>query len=192
MQAVIGTIGMVTATSVVNSITTLSSNIFTLVGHIRLTKNIHHNDIMKIINKTDIEATIKLLHTIITEIPDYYNNSYSVVIALKDVQDIISSIEEELKDIHTKITYNSSIYFMANWRSYDCKDNLDSIETKVSILDRRRDNLFKILEVFKNLDVNINSKHDNTEKKDIVEKIIENNKKDDKSDYVEINKNKLK
>ena len=39
---------------------------------------------------------------------------------------------------------------MSNWRSYDCKDNLDSIEIKVNILDRRRDNLFKILEVFKN------------------------------------------
>ena len=63
---------------------------------------------------------------------------------------IIGLIEDELKEIHRKITYNSQVYFMSNWRSYDCKDNLDSIEIKVNILDRRRDNLFKILEVFKN------------------------------------------
>jgi len=186
MQAVIGTIGMVTATSVVNSITTLSSNVFTLVSHIRITKNIHQNDIIKILNKTDIEATIKLLQTIISEIPEYYNNSYSVVIALKDVQDIISSIEEELKDIHNKITYNSNIYFMANWRSYDCKDNLDSIEIKVAVLDRRRDNLFRILEVFKNLNITHDDKEIN--KKDIVTKIVEDNKKESESEYVKINK----
>jgi hypothetical protein len=41
---------------------------------------------------------------------------------------------------------------MSNIRSYDFKTNLDSIEVKVSILDRRRDNLFKTLEVFKNFE----------------------------------------
>jgi hypothetical protein len=178
MQAVVGTIGMVTATSVVNSITTLSSNIFSLVGHIKLTKDIHYNDIIKILNKTDIEATIKLLHTVIVEIPEYYNNCYSVVIALKDVQDIISFIEDELKEIQNKIRYNSQIYFMANWRSYDCKDNLDSIETKVAILDRRRDNLFKILDVFKNIDIkNNNIKNNSEEKKEIIKKIIDDHNK---------------
>ena len=150
MQALVGTIGIVTATSVINSITSLSSNVFTLVGYIRLTKNIHKDEIIKILNKTDIEVTIKLLQTIISEIPEYYNSSLSVVTALKNVQEIIGSIEDELKEIHHKITYNSNIYIMPNWRSYNYKDNLDSIEIKVNILDRRRDNLFKILEVFKN------------------------------------------
>lgn len=156
MQAVIGTIGMVTATSVINSITCLSSNIFTLVGFIKLTTNIYQNEIIKILNKTDIEATIKLLQTMITEIPEYYNTSISVVTALKDVQEIISSIEDELKEIQRNITYNNTLYFMATWRSYDCKKNLDSIEIKVNILDRRRDNLFKILEVFKNISLQKN------------------------------------
>jgi len=178
MQAVISTIGMVTATSIVNSITTLSSNIFILVGHIKLTKDIHHNDIIKILNKTDIEATIKLLHTVIIEIPEYYNNCYSVVIALKDVQDIISSIEDELKEIQNKIHYNSQIYFMTNWRSYDCKDNLDSIEIKVAVLDRRRDSLFKILDVFKNIDIKNNSDENNSDKKkEIIKKIIDDHNK---------------
>lgn len=172
MQAVIGTIGMVTATSVVNSITTLSSNIFTLVGHIKLSKDLHQNDIIKILNKTDIEATIKLLHAIIVEIPEYYNNCYSVVIALKDVQDIISSIENELIEIKNKIHYNSQIYFMSGWRSYDCKDNLDSIEIKVEVLDRRRDNLFKILEVFKNINFQNNI---SPEKKEIINKLKKDN-----------------
>ena len=152
MQAVIGTIGMVTASTIIQSITTLSSSVYILMGHIRVTKDIHQSEILKILTKMDIEATINLLHNVILEIPDYYNSSLTVVTALKNVQEIISQIESELIEIHKKISYNSELKIMSNWRSYDCKENLDSIELKVSILDRRRDNLFKVLEVFKNFD----------------------------------------
>ena len=152
MQAVIGTIGMVTASTVIQSITTLSSSVYMLMGHIRLTKDIHQTEILKILTKMDIEATINLLHNVILEIPEYYNSSLTVVTALKNVQEIISQIESELIEIHKKISYNSELKVMSNWRSYDCKENLYSIELKVSILDRRRDNLFKVLEVFKNFD----------------------------------------
>lgn len=154
MQAVIGTIGMVTASTVIQSITSLSSSVYMLMGHIRLTKDIHQTEILKILTKMDIEATINLLHNIILEIPEYYNSSLTVVTALKNVQEIISQIESELIEIHKKISYNSELKIMSNWRSYDCKENLDSIEIKVSILDRRRDNLFKVLEVFKNFEIN--------------------------------------
>lgn len=152
MESVIGAIGITAATTVINSITTLSSNVFTLMGYIKLSPHILQSDIIKVLNKSDIETTIRLLQSIISEIPQYYNNSTSVVIALKNVQEIIANIEEELKDIHNKILYNEKLYIMSNIRSYDFKSNLDSIEIKVAILDRRRDNLFKTLEVFKNFD----------------------------------------
>lgn len=152
MESVIGAIGITAATTIINSITTLSSNVFTLMGYIKLSPHILQSDIMKVLNKSDIETTIRLLQSIISEIPQYYNNSTSVVIALKNVQEIIANIEEELKDIHNKIIYNEKLYVMSNLRSYDFKSNLESIEVKVSILDRRRENLFKTLEVFKNFD----------------------------------------
>ena len=59
---------------------------------------------------------------------------------------------------------------MSNLRSFDCKDNLDSIELKVSILDRRRDNLFKILEVFKNLNIS-----DSDVNKEKIKKYLDDN-----------------
>ena len=157
MQAVIGTIGMVTATTVIHSISTLSSSIYNIMSHIRVTKDIHQTEILKILSKTDIDATINLLHNVILEIPEYYNSSISVVTALKNVQEIIAEIESELVEIHKKITYNSQLKFLSNWRSYDCKENLDSIEIKVSVLDKRRDNLFKVLDVFKNKNINNNN-----------------------------------
>ena len=151
MQAVIGTIGMVTASTIIHSISTLSSSVYTIIGTIRVTKDIHQTEILKILSKTDIDATIHLLHNIILEVPDYYNSSISVVTALKNVQEIIADIEAELIEIHKKITYNSELKYMSNWRSYDCKDNLDTIEIKVAVLDKRRDNLFKVLEVFRSV-----------------------------------------
>ena len=55
---------------------------------------------------------------------------------------------------------------MSNIRSYDFKSNLESIEVKVAILDRRRDNLFKTLEVFKNFDNMTKTITENTENKE--------------------------
>jgi len=39
---------------------------------------------------------------------------------------------------------------MKNFRSYDFKGELCNLETYVNILEKRRDNLFKTLELFKN------------------------------------------
>ena len=153
MEAVIGTIGIVTIGSIVNSVATVSSSIYSLANSIKVSKHLHDKDINNILVNSDIINTIKLLQAVISEIPEYYINSISVVMALKNVQEIIESIEDELKDIHTKTNYNQNLYLMSNWRSYDYKDNLESIDNKIKILDKRRDNLFKILEVFKNLDI---------------------------------------
>jgi hypothetical protein len=139
--------------SIVYSVATVSSSIFTLANSIKVNKHLHDKDINNILVNSDIINTIKLLQAVISEIPEYYINSISVVMALKNVQEIIESIEDELKDIHTKTNYNQNLYLMSNWRSYDYKDNLESINNKIKILDRRKDNLFKILEVFKNLDI---------------------------------------
>ena len=150
MQAIIGTVGFVAATSIINSITSVSSSIYSLISHIQLSKNNNQNEILQMLNRTDIETTIKLLHTIIIEIPEYYNTKSSVITVLQNLQEIIELIENEIKEIHHKILYNSTFYFFSSWRSYDCKHNLDSIEIKIKIFDKRCDNLFKILKMFKN------------------------------------------
>ena len=151
METVVGTIGFTAATTIVNSISTLSSNIYFLINHIKINKDVYHNDIFKKILETDIEATIKLLQSIISEIPKYFDNTnISIVIALKNVQEIIAQIDSELTEIHNKVKYNTTLYFFVNFRSYDCKEELDKIVILINILEKRRDNLFKTLEIFKN------------------------------------------
>jgi hypothetical protein len=152
MQSIIvNTIGI---SPVINSITTLTTSVFGLLSYIRVTKNIHYDDIIKVLNRTDIEATIRLLQNVITDVSclphkEYFTNNNFIIIALNHVKEIISNIETELNEIKERITYNSALYVMVNIRSYDLLTNLNNIELKSSVLDRRCDYLFKSLDLCK-------------------------------------------
>ena len=156
METVLSVISLSATTSstlVINQISSLSNNVFTLLNHITsisISNTTHQTEIIKILSKTDVEANIKLLHAIILEIPPSYNSS-SIIIALENIKDIISKIDMELQSIHDKIAYNSNIYILSNIRSYDCKSNLDKIEILIAILDRRSNNLFNTVKFFNEL-----------------------------------------
>jgi len=149
MQAALGVLSIGTITSLVNSVSTLSMNVYGLAGSLKISKNILHSEIIDLLIRTDLESTIKLLESIITEIPYFYNSSMSILIALKNVQEIVINIEAALKSIHDKTNYNKSIYVLKNWRSYTFADELKNLDILISVLEKRRDNLFKTLEVFK-------------------------------------------
>ena len=142
MQSVL--IGTFAITPIINSITTLSSNIFGLVSHIRVTKNVHYDEIIKVLNRTDIEATIALLQPIIADLSEKEHNKF-IIIALQHVKESIASIETELSEIKERIAYNSTLYVMASMRSYDLLPNLNAIELKSAVLDKRCDYLFKVI-----------------------------------------------
>ena len=149
MQAAIGVLSLGTISSLVNSVSSLSMNIYTLSGNIKLGKNTFHAEIIDLLIKSDLDSTIKLLESIITEIPHFYNSSMSILIALKNVQEIIIQIESILKQINMKTSYNNALYLMKNFRSYTFSEELKNLETQILVLEKRRDNLFKTLEVFK-------------------------------------------
>ena len=151
MQSVI--IGSIGISPIINSITTISTSIFTILKNIKLSKN-NQEDVMAVLNKTDIEATVTLLQNIISDISclpytEYFGNNKFIIIALNNVKESIADIELELIDLKKKINYNSSLYFFVNLRSYDLLNNLNNIETKISVLDRRSNYLFKSLDLCK-------------------------------------------
>lgn len=149
MQAAIGVLSLGTISTLINSISSLSMNIYSLSGSIKLSKNTYHVEIINLLIRTDLETTIKLLDSIITEIPHFYNSSMSILISLKNVQEIIIQIESILKQIHDKMNYNNNIYLLKNLRSYSFCDQLKNLEILIEVLEKRKDNLFKTLEVFK-------------------------------------------
>jgi hypothetical protein len=177
MSVFIGALSLGAISNIINSISTLSLNIYSLTTNIQLSKNIYHQEIKNILIKTDLEATIKLLHTIIVEIPQYYNDNESVIIALQNMQEIIGHIEQILFGINTKIGYNNNIYIMRNIRSYNFKNDLNDLENFVAVLEKRRDNLFKTLELFKNT-----AKNNIPNKKLLTIACIDNNNYDKEED----------
>lgn len=145
MQSVI--LSTVVITPIINSIVSLSTNIFGLVSHIKLTNNAHYDETIKVLNKTDIEATITLLQTIILDISEkeHFANNKIIIIALQHVKDCIANIEAELNIIKERIAYNSNIYLLSSMRSYDLLPHLNSIELHSAVLDKRCDYLFKAI-----------------------------------------------
>jgi hypothetical protein len=148
MDILIGAITIGTITPVINSISTISQNVFSMLNLLKTT--VSQPDVQIFLYNSDIEATLYLIHTIITEIPSYYNDSVSIIIALQNMQQIILEIELELKNIHEHILYNDSLYIMKNIRGYNLLPLIEKVSNKILILDKRKDNLFRTLEIFKN------------------------------------------
>ena len=151
METLIGVISFSAISSVINTISTLSMNIYNITSNIKLNKNLYNEELNRILIRTDIETTIQLLESIISEIPEYMGKSTSVLLALHNVSNIISQIETELIKINKKIQYNNNLYLLKNWRSLDFKDELNDLENLLNILEKRRDNLFKTIELFKTI-----------------------------------------
>jgi hypothetical protein len=155
MAVYVGALGIGAVASIVNSISTLTLNVYSLSSSIKLSKNIFQDDIKDVLVKTDLEANIKLLHSIIAEIPQYYIlDNISIIIAFKNVQEIVVQIEEELNKINQQINYNNNLYVLKNARSYDFKTELRRLEAYVEVMEKRKNNLFKTLELFRNCSKN--------------------------------------
>ena len=165
MASVLGVISISAVTTagalIINQISSLSTNVFTLLNNIisvaKISTTIYQIELIKLLTKTDVEATLKLLHAIILEIPlrinledeKIKNQANSIIIALENIKNIISMIEKELEDIHEKIDYNNKLYLLTNIRSIECLSNLQNIETLISVLDIRSNYLFRTLKIFK-------------------------------------------
>jgi hypothetical protein len=150
MAHVIGLISLSATAGVINSITNASSSVFGLLNYIQLTKNSNTSELCNFLVKSDIDATLKLLHSIITELNTNQTIQFNapILLALENINDSIGNIEAELVDIRQKIEYNNSLYVLTNMRGYDCTVNLKNMERGVAILEKRRKNLFHTIRLF--------------------------------------------
>lgn len=150
MAHVIGLISLSATAGVINSITNASSSVFGLLNYIQLTKNSNTSELCNFLVKSDIDTTLKLLHSIITELNTNQTIQFNapILLALENINDSIGNIEAELVDIRQKIEYNNSLYVLTNMRGYDCTVNLKNMERGVAILEKRRKNLFHTIRLF--------------------------------------------
>jgi len=134
--------------SIMNSIATLSSNVFNLMSSFRISKDPHTVELQTLLEKSDIVCTIGLVKHILTDLEEdqTFKLKSTVVFAVEKIQTIIGIIDTELKDIQAKIDYNSSLYLLQNMRSIDCSINLTKMETNILILEKRVNHLFQVLD----------------------------------------------
>ena len=66
----------------------------------------------------------------------------------------IGWVKSQFMDVETlkRLKAENCFIFISNFiqLSYDCKEELEKIDILINILEKRRDNLFKTLEIFKN------------------------------------------
>lgn len=133
--------------SILNSITTLSSNIFNILSSFRIAKDPHTVELQTLLEKSDIVCTIGLVKHILTDLEEdqTFKLKSTVLFAVEKIQTIIGIIDTELKDIQAKIDYNFSLYVLQNMRSMDCTINLTKMETNITILEKRVNHLFQVI-----------------------------------------------
>ena len=143
--------------AVVNSIATLTGNVYGLISSLQLA-NPHTVELKALLEKSDVETTVQLVQHILADLAVLAEGSkadqhpafrfqHSLVFALEKLREIITLLEVELTAIREKLAYNASLYLCKTLRSIDCSVPLHTLETHISILEKRMFILFKILKV---------------------------------------------
>lgn len=144
-------------------ISSTTSNIYNLMSYIKESQN----DVSRIIMKTDIETTIKILDTMLTDLglsdaPINGTTSFSsdtqskalvqfsspeckvktFMVVIDSLKECLSEIEKELGVIQTTIEYNNSVWF--SWRAVDLSKHVENISMHNNILKNRIE-MFKLV-----------------------------------------------
>ena len=101
------------------------------------------------LTEIDLEHTVKVIEEVVKEFEgDQVNLKESIKKAILGVTQILEKIDSELQIIREAIEYHETKYFN-NWRSFNCKCNIETIRKNKIILDRRYTILIDLLKVNK-------------------------------------------
>jgi hypothetical protein len=144
---IISEVGITTLIGTASAITNTSSTICSYLYSIMRYSGPKKSQIITIIFELDIENTIRIVESLLKEIPKEKMDSLPVLQSVDSLHDIIKIISDELKVIYERLNYNEKLLFGSYFRSYDCSKNLKRLKTYNEILDKRRKILFEILQI---------------------------------------------
>jgi hypothetical protein len=142
-----------TATSLSNT----SSSIYTILYKITNYSGPGKTHIINTIFELDMENSIRIIDSLLKEIPKDKINSLPVIQSIDSLNDIIKTISEELKVIYQRLHYNESLWVASSLRSFDCTKNLNRLKIYNNILEKRRKILFDILQIKHEISENTSS-----------------------------------
>jgi hypothetical protein len=146
-------IGFATILGTVSAMTGTASSIYNLLYGITKYSGPGKSKIINTLIKLDIETTVRLVDSLLKEIPKDKMGSVTIKQSIESLHEIIASIEKELSVIFSRLNYNEKIW-LKYWRSYDCSNNLDRLNTYKSILDNRLKIFFDLLNIKHELKLN--------------------------------------
>ena len=109
-----------------------------------------HPDIINSLKKLDIEASVRILEKLIKEL-NVKNQTKTFEECLSLLKKCIIDIENELGDIHEKLSYNRSIRYFTFFKSFKFTNSIIRLEELKNQLDNRTKMLFLILNNSNNL-----------------------------------------
>lgn len=144
---VITNMGISAIVSSIYTITSTSHSIYDTIKNMSLSSQQKKNNVYHNIKKLDLEATIKIINSMLQEIPKEKIYSKTILLCLESLKEIIIDIEYELFNLNTMIDYNDSLWVLKNFRSCDCSTSLKKLVDYKNILDNRRNLLTDCLQI---------------------------------------------
>jgi len=134
MAHVLTMIGVDLTLKCINSITGTTQTIYGLISGIKGEKQI---EVTKFLTDTDIEATIKVLESLLQELDVDKHTSKTLNLCLTEMEEVIKEINVILKMIHDRLLFNNSLYVLKSWRSWKFTEEIEKLGKLNEILHNR-------------------------------------------------------
>lgn len=131
----------------VKTLTTSTSSIISAIETITLLKHQYLIEIINKLDELDIKHKIELIELFVEEQNEEEIKKLSIKKALEDLNDILKKIDEEFNTI-IKAIENHREKYLRNWRSFNCKYNIKTIEKDFKILNSRYEDLKDLIKVY--------------------------------------------
>lgn len=136
-------IGFTALLTSITAIHFISTNIYEIIRDI---SKLNNSDIQDKINDLDLEMTIKLLNIELNNINND-NNTPELENYIKYMKEDIKNIEQELIKLNEAISYNESLWYFKNLRSYDYSEFFKKLKKYKNRIENRKKMLRETLEI---------------------------------------------
>lgn len=146
------TIGVELTVKCIGIVSTSVKSIYNLTKSHEISTSI---EITKLLKQLDIYNDINMVETLLQEINIEKYHSKTLTLCLENLKECILDIENNLKTINGRITFNNSIWFGKSFRSYSFEDMIESLKLLKLNFDNRKKNLFEIISINNSLIIEV-------------------------------------
>jgi hypothetical protein len=131
----------------ISTITSTAKGIYDIFGGISRSRAPGQINVTELVNKLDLITTVKIVESILKELPKDKITSRSLLFSLDSLSNITKKIEYEFYEINEILKYNDSLWIFTSYRSNSCHTNMNKLEDYNKILRYRFKSLIYLLKI---------------------------------------------